>query len=165
MTGETELSPTPVKAHKGLPLLQGKSTICKLSWWLNNRKYLHTSLAAVLYSITSIVAGSVARIYQCCALGDNRDYGPGLAAAHLGRAGRSCAWKHPIPERFSMAGYPTCPLPLVGDFYPETPVVLSCWGFSDPAMQCPGAFAFPVLFCGRLESVEPLFLALAGAGG
>lgn len=129
MTGETELSPTPVKAHKGLPLLQGKSTIHKLSWWLNNRKYLHTSLAAVLYSITSIVAGSVARIYQCCALGDNRDYGPGLAAAHLGRAGRSCAWKHPIPERFSMAGCPHLPPAFGGGFLPKNCCYIVLLGF------------------------------------
>lgn len=81
-------------------------------------------------------------------------------------AGQARAVPGSIPslKGFPWLVIPTCPLPLVGDFYPKTPVVLSCWGFSDSDMQCPGAFDFPVLFCGKLESVEPLFLELAGAG-
>lgn len=51
---------------------------------------------------------------------------------------------------------PPASLPLVGDLYSNLPSILSCWGFSDPDVQRPGAFGFPVLFCSKLESVESL---------
>lgn len=67
-------------------------------------------------------------------------------------------------EGFPWLVIPTCPLPLVGDLYPKTPTHIILLEFL-PDMECPGAFGFPffdfpVLFCSKLESVEPLFLEL-----